>query len=236
MIGLLDRIFKGGQELDGLPAPVQRNATLRKRFDPSVDIMEADYVAFDTELTGLDFKKDSMISIGAVKMKGGRIFPARTFQSFLKPECELKPESVVVHEITQTDLDGAASQCSVIERFLEFIGDAVLVGHFVHIDTTFLSNAMKGLYGVKLQNRSVDTMGLHDWLYDNDSEFARHHKGMSLKKDLFSMAAKYGIPLEKAHDALNDAFLSAQLFQRFLGFLPGAGIRNVGDLISVGKI
>jgi len=236
MTGLLERLFGGGQSLEGLPAPVAANAGLRKRFDASRDIMEADYVAFDTELTGLNFNKDSIISIGAVKMKGGRIFPARAFHSYVKPDCELKAESVVVHEITQTELDGACSQAEVIEEFLEFAGDAVLVGHFVHIDVTFLSNTMKKLYGVKLQNRSVDTMGLHDWLYDNDNEFARHHRGMSLKKDLFSMAARYGIPLEKAHDALNDAFLSAQLFQRFLGFLPGCGIRTLGDLIAVGKI
>jgi len=236
MTGLIERIFGGGQALEGLPAPVAANATLGRRFNASTGIMEADYVAFDTELTGLDFRKDSMISIGAVKMKGGRIFPARTFHSLLKPDCELKAESVVVHEITQTDLAGACSQPEVIEKFLEFIGDAVLVGHFVHIDTTFLSQAMKKLYGVKLQNRSVDTMGLHDWLYDNDNSFARHHRGMTLKKDLFSMARKYDIPVEREHDALNDAFLSAQLFQKFLVFLPGCGIRTLGDLVSVGKI
>jgi DNA polymerase-3 subunit epsilon len=236
MKGLLDRIFGNGQELEGLPASVAENAALRRRYDASVDIMEADYVAFDTELTGLDFTSDSIISIGGVKMKGGRIFPARTFHSYLKPDCRLKPESVIVHEITQTELEGASSQCSAIESFLEFIGDAVLVGHFVHIDTTFLSKAMKKLYGVKLQNRSVDTMALHDWLYDNDNEFARHHKGMSLKKDLFSMSSKYGIAAGKAHDALSDAFLSAQLFQRFLGFLPGCGIRTLGDLVDVGKM
>ena len=236
MTGFLERIFGCGQVLEGLPGPVAANTTLRKRYDPSLGILEAEYVAFDTELTGLDFRSDSMISIGAVKMQGGRIFPARTFHRYLKPDCDLKAESVLIHEITQTELAGAGAQTDVIEDFLEFIGDAVLVGHFVHIDTTFLSNAMKKLYGVKLRNKSVDTMGLHDWLYDNDTEFARHHRGMTLKNDLFSMARKYDIPVEKEHDALNDAFLSAQLFQKFLKFLPGCGIRTIGDLTAVGKI
>ena len=38
MTGLLERLFGGGQSLEGLPEPVAANATLRKRFDPSMDI------------------------------------------------------------------------------------------------------------------------------------------------------------------------------------------------------
>ena len=38
------------------------------------------------------------------------------------------------------------------------------------------------------------------------------------------MAKRYGIPVATAHDALYDAFLTAQLLQRFLHFLPPAGV------------
>jgi DNA polymerase-3 subunit epsilon len=198
-------------------------------------VMEADYVAFDTELTGLDFKRDSIISIGAIKMKGASIYPSKTFHSLVKPECALKSESIVVHEITHSDLDDASGLTEALDEFLDFVGDAILVGHYVYIDMNFVNKSLKKLYGVKLQNPAIDTNSVHDWLYLNDADFARHHKGMTTKKDLFSMAKRYGLGMVKAHNAFYDAYLTAQLFQRFLHFLPSCGITTIKDLAAVGK-
>jgi DNA polymerase III alpha subunit (gram-positive type) len=94
---------------------------------------------------------------------------------------------------------------------------------------------MKRIFGIGLQSPSVDTSTLHDWLYESDSNFARHHEGMSLKSDLFSLAKKYGIEVEKAHNALFDAYVTAQLFQRFLPFLPACGVRTLKELLMVSK-
>ena len=120
-------------------------------------------------------------------------------------------------------------------RFIEFIGDGVLIGHFAFIDLNFINRAMKRLFGCTLQNPALDTSTIHDWLAENDSAFAQHHKGMTLKQDLFSLAEKYGITVETSHDALYDAFLTAQLFQRFLRFLPGCGIYTIEELLMIGK-
>jgi DNA polymerase-3 subunit epsilon len=186
-MGLLERIF-GGTRDHALPPAVERHMGLKKRMDMSIPVLEAEYVVFDTELTGLDFKKDSIVSIGAVKMKGAGIYPSKAFHSLVKPECELKSESVLVHEITHQDLEGACGLGEVVGEFLEFIGDAVLVGHFVFIDVNFVGKAMKALYGVGLESTVVDTHSMHDWLYKNDAEFTRHYRGMTTKSDLFSMA------------------------------------------------
>jgi DNA polymerase-3 subunit epsilon len=233
MSGMLAKLFGGShEELEGA---LKEHVGLKKRIDLSKNIMDTEFVAFDTELTGLDFKNDSIISIGAIKMRGGSIYPAETFHSLMRPDCNLKSDSVVVHEITHTDLDGACEPSDILEQFIEFIGDAVLVGHFVFIDTKFVSSAMKKLFGLKLQNPSLDTLSIHEWLYENDSEFTRHHKGMSTKTDLFSLARTYGIEIVKTHNAFYDAYLTAQLFQRFIPFLPGCGVRTVRDLIAIGK-
>ncbi len=235
MVGLLEKIFGRSRHREQTPT-VMRSQSVMDRVDMNTHVLEADYVAFDTELTGLDFKRDSIISIGAIKMKGASIYPLKTFHSFVKPECALKREGVLVHEITHTDLDGACGQAEALDEFLEFVGDAVLVGHFVFIDISFVNKALKKLYGVKLQNPATDTHSIHDWLYDNDADFARHHKGMTTQKDLFSMARRYGLGMVKAHNAFHDAYLTAQLFQRFLHFLPPCGVHTIKDLVSVGKI
>jgi DNA polymerase-3 subunit epsilon len=209
--------------------------TLKKRINVSDAIQETEFVAFDTELTGLDFKRDSIISIGAIKMKGSRIFPGKMFYRLVKPESELKTESVVVHGLTHSDLAGAENLQSVITDFIDFIGDSVLIGHFVFIDLKFLNRAMKKLFGFPLQSPVIDTFNVHEWLYDNDYRFSRHYRGMTIKKDLFSMSRKYGIKVEKTHNAFYDAYLTAQLFQRFIHFLPDCGINRIDELLMVGK-
>ena len=208
---------------------------LKNRFDPDKSIEATDFVAFDTELTGLDFKRDSLISIGAVKLKGSKILPTQTMYRLIRPECELKGQSVVVHELTHTELDCAEDHLDVIREFVEFIGEAVLIGHFVHIDQNFVNRPLQKRYGFKLQNKAVDTSTLHDWLYDNDSRFARHFRGKTTKSDLLSLAKKYGVDVGKAHNSFSDAYMTAQLFQRFVYFLPNNGVRTLRELLKVAR-
>ncbi len=224
-----------GQSSTDLPHWLQGQQGLRKRFDPKAAISETDFVAFDTELTGLDFKHDSIISIGAVKLRGPAIQPARTFYRLVKPECELKHKSVVVHELTHADLECAEDLLDVVGDFVKFIGDAVLIGHFVHIDLNFVNKPLQQAFGVSLNNPAMDTSTLHDWLYDNDTRFARHYKGMTMKSDLFTMAKKYGVDGGKSHNAFSDAYITAQLFQRFEPFLAGCGIKNIKELLKVAR-
>lgn len=233
MVSLLARLF--GAEQQGLTKLMRHHLGLRKRIDLTRPVKETEFVAFDTELTGLDFKNDSIISIGALRMKGSAIQTGQSFYRLVKPESDLKRKSVVVHEITPSELVGAAPLAEVIEEFVEYIGDAVLVGHFVHIDVNFVSRAMKKYFGVGLQNRAVDTASLHEWLCENSSRFRRHYRGITTREDLFSIARKYGVPTEKAHNAFYDAFITAQILQRFLFFLDDVGVNKGKDLLSVGK-
>jgi len=218
-----------------LPDWLESQQDLKKNFDLKLPIDQVDFVAFDTELTGLDFKRDAIISIGAVKLSGTTILPAKTFYRLVKPECELKSKSVVVHELTHSDLECAEDILDVVGDFVKFADNGVLIGHFVHIDLNFVNKVLKQNFGVSLKNSAVDTSTLHDWLSENDSRFARHYKGMTLQSDLFSMARKYGVEGGKAHNAFSDAYITAQLFQRFVSFLPECGIRTIKELLKVAR-
>jgi DNA polymerase-3 subunit epsilon len=218
-----------------IPDWLESQQDLKKNFASKLPIDQVDFVAFDTELTGLDFKRDAIISIGAVKLRGTTILPAKTFYRLVKPECELKSKSVVVHELTHSDLECAEDILDVVGDFVKFADNAVLIGHFVHIDLNFVNKVLKQNFGVSLKNSAVDTSTLHDWLSENDSRFARHYKGMTLQSDLFSMARKYGVEGGKAHNAFSDAYITAQLFQRFVSFLPECGIRTIKELLKVAR-
>ena len=202
---------------------------------PRTPIEELDFVAFDTELTGLDVRRDSIISIGAVRLRGSRILPGETFYRLVRPASELRREGVVVHELTHSDLEAARDPAQVLCELLDFVGGAVLIGHFVHIDVGFVHRALKRCFRAGLKNPAIDTAALHDWLTEHEPAWAQHHGGIAAKKDLFSLAARYDVEVGKAHDAFSDAYVTAQLFQRFCPFLRHAGVRSLRDLLSVGK-
>lgn len=233
MAALLSRIFRNKKKK--FSSPLLQQSTIKKRQILKKSVNEAEYVVFDTELTGLDFKNDSLVSIGAIKLKGSTILPGKTFYRLVKPDSELKHQSIVVHEITPVELTYAEEPDKVVEEFLSFIGGAVLVGHFVHIDVNFVNRSLKKHYGIALKNPAVDTACLHDWLIKNDPNFTRHYGGITSKKDLFSLAKKYDIKLGKFHNAFWDAYITAQLFQKFLSFLPQCGIKTVKELHAIGK-
>jgi DNA polymerase-3 subunit epsilon len=206
-----------------------------KDIDATIPIDRAQYVVFDTELTGLHPKKDSIVSIGAIKMDGGRILLNDIFYRLVEPRTKLTGESVIVHEITPSEATECPSIDTLLPEFLDFCENNIIVGHFVAIDTTFINLDMKRLYGAHLRNPSVDTLKLYTWIRLKEEEVCAYHGGITEDTNLFSLAKKYGISVNKAHNALDDAFVTAQLFQRFISLIPKFGIRTVGDLLKIAE-
>jgi DNA polymerase-3 subunit epsilon len=198
-------------------------------------IKECSFTVFDTELSGLDPHKDFIVSVGAVKMTGGAIHISKEIYRLIRPEGELTKKNVEIHGITPGELGEQKTIDAVLPEFLDFIKESVLVGHFVHIDLDFINEALKQQGNGKLGNPALDTQNIHEWLSDNSPAFRRHYQGGSDKNDLFSAAKRYGITIDSTHNALGDAFITAQLFQRFLPFLYEEGITTLSDLLDVGK-
>lgn len=198
-------------------------------------ITECPFVVFDTELSGLNPRKDFIVSIGAFKMTGGTVHAGGAFYRLIKPDGEMSKKSVEIHGITPDDLITAENIETVIPDFLEFIADSVLVGHFIHIDLRFMNASLKKLSLTHLSNPAVDTHSLHEWLSENAPEFKKHFRGTSLKTDLFSLAERYGVAVDIAHNALNDAFITAQLLQRFMCFFKSQGVTTLRDLLDIGR-
>jgi len=196
-------------------------------------ITDVRYVVVDTELTGLDENRDSIVSIGAARMTGGKIDIGNTFYRLVSPRTELTAASVVIHEITPSDVVLSPAIEPVLEEFLEFCGADVLVGHFISIDLAFLNREMKRLRKATLRNRVVDTFSVYEWLRKRGRSrdcFATPLAGYRL----YDIARCFDVPVNSAHNAIMDAYATAQLFQRFLPLLAEAGAGNIGDLLKIG--
>jgi DNA polymerase-3 subunit epsilon len=200
-----------------------------------IAIDEARFVVFDTELTGLNPKKDSIVSIGAVRMQGSRILIGETFYGVVEPRTPLTAQSIKIHEITPAEVAGSPGLETLLPEFLDFCEDATLVGHAVSIDLAFLNRAMQQLSGKGLRNPAVDTFRLYQWIRKREEDACAFHGGMPEPSDLFSLAERYQIPVHQAHHALWDAFVTAQLLQRLLCQLSRWGIVKRDELLRIAR-
>ncbi len=235
MTGILDECKNIVSTLIGSDREHESLSSWSGKITPDTPVHECRFVAFDMEMSGLDHKKDFIVSLGAIEMRGSTIQGGKAFSRLVRPEGTMNADSVVIHQITPDDLREGADIKHVLADFLEFIEDAVLVGHFLHFDLRFLNVSLKKHFRTKLKNPALDTHDLHEWLSQNSADFKRSYPGVISKKDLFSVAERYGIQVDKAHDALTDAFIAAQLFQRFLYFLKLNNIHTLEELIDIGR-
>jgi DNA polymerase-3 subunit epsilon len=123
----------------------------------------------------------------------------------------------------------------MIIKFLNFCEDAIIVGHFISLDITFINRELKNAIKQKIENPLLDTVAIYDWIENHRLRTIGYDEIMSGEKDLFLIAKKYNITISESHNALIDAFITAQLFQRFLIQLQTMGIVKVKDLLKIGS-
>jgi len=203
-------------------------------IDKKIPIDEARYVVIDTELTGLDEKRDSIVSMAAIRMVGGRIDFEDVFNMLLNPETALTAESVIIHGITPSEVIREPRIEEVLAEFVQFCDNDILVGHCVSIDMEFINMEAKRIFGCALSNYAIDTSAIYGWISKKYST-ERAFPCAFTDSGLFEIAKFFGIAIDGAHNAVMDAFITAQLFQRFIPMLMQAGIKSVGDLLSVGN-
>lgn len=204
------------------------------RVDEDIPISDVGFVVIDTELTGLDERKDAIVSIGAIKMVGGTIQLDSTFYRLVNPDTEFTAESVIIHEITPSEVAKKPGIRHVLEEFLEFCGPDVVVGHCVSIDLAFINKEMKKRSGETMLNPVIDTSALYQWIQQRYSSERIFPCSFS-DSGLYEIAQHFGIPVNGAHNALMDAFITAQVLQRFLHMLFKRGIVRIGDLLRLGN-
>jgi len=172
-------------------------------FDPYVG---DEVVVFDTETTGLNTKKDAILSIGAVKVKGDRILTSQSFEIFLKPSKEISVESIKIHHIRPCDLEQGVEPLEGAKKFLNFIGNRPLVGYYLEFDMAMMNRLVKPWLGVTLPNQQIEISGLYF-----DKKVALIPQGhIDLRFDTILRDLK--IPKMGQHNALNDAIMTAMVY------------------------
>ena len=190
--------------------PVQRTFA-----DLGTPLHEVTFCILDLETTGGSPETCQITEIGAVKYSGGEL--TGTFDTLVNPGAEIPPTITVLTGITQAMVIDAPRIEEVLPALLEFIGTAVIVGHNVRFDISFLNAAAVRLGYGKLQNPNTDTLGLARRLVRQETR----------RLNLRSLAAHFRSPITPNHRALADAQATAHVFW---GLLERAGTIGVTDL------
>jgi len=185
----------------------------RKRFESTwsddTPLDQVRFVVVDTETTGLNPQTDRIITIGAVVVRDGEIVLDDSFEALLK--VAHNTDSVTVHGITRDESRMGMKETEALERFLEYLQDAVIVGHHIGHDIATFDDAYERHWGFRLLNRAVDTMNL---ALHFEKAGAFSNRPPIRRFTLDALCEAFGIIPHDRHTASGDAFLTALVFLR----------------------
>ena len=193
--------------------------------DPRVDAREGRYLAVDLELTGLDPRKDEILSAGYIPIDGPAIVHAGAEHLLVVPDGEVG-QSASIHGLTDDHLASGLRLAEALPVVLRALAGRTLVAHHAQIEVGFLSRACERLYGQPLLVRSIDTMALQ-------RRVLRLRDDADVRPGVLRLQAcrdHFGLPRYRAHEALTDAIAAAEVFLAQSAHLAGRSAITVKAL------
>ncbi len=169
------------------------------------DFLNKEYVIFDVETTGLSpLKGDRLVEVAALKIKN--LQPVNRFHSLINPERSISLAAFEVNRISDKMVMNAPRSFEILPSFLEFLGEATVVGHNIKFDLGFLHNELD-LAGLptKKKIQSVDTIRI-----------ARKVMPHLRRYPLWFVADSLGISERQKHRAMADVDLTFDVFCRLI--------------------
>jgi DNA polymerase-3 subunit epsilon len=214
--------FLGRRELP--PDLALRLAAWRHLPVPDPAAVPRRWVVIDTETSGLDTARSKLISIGAVAIEDDAIIVDSSFEVVLRQEIASPRENIELHGVGAAAQAGGEDPPHALVRFLEFVRKDPLVAYHVTFDAAFLRRAIKTQLGMRFDGEWLDIAVLAPLKF---SDLARGGRGLD------RWFARFGIDPGARHNALADAFATAQLFQIAARRAAHDGQRRLCDLLML---
>lgn len=187
---------------------------LDERVDEDLSLDDAGFIVFDLETTGAKAPPCRIIEIGAYLVKGGTIVDE--FHSLVDPGEAIPPFISGLTGISGEMVKSAPPFAEVLPRFLDFLGDSVLVAHNAQFDMAFLNYEIGKVFeDYRIANPSLCTVHLARKLLP----LVENHK-------LKTLAEHFSVELINHHRAGPDAKATAEIFVHLLRDLRGLGIND----------
>lgn len=190
--------------------------TARALFGESGQKFTDEFVFFDIETTGLSALNCEITEIGAVRMKNGEVLDE--FNMLVNPGVPIPEEIVRLTGITDEMVASEPAIDVVLPKFLDFVGDSVLVAHNASFDAGFIAHAAERL-GLPFANPYLDTVAMSRYV---NPELQKH------KLDILADYFKLGD--FNHHRASDDAKILAAIFYKMTDKLSDEGVFDLDAL------
>lgn len=196
--------------------------TVKNNLNWSENLLEARYVAFDIETTGMcPFEEDEIISIGAVIIEKETILDKPFFYELVNPNHPVSEPSQKITGLTNTILNDKREIGPVLLDFLNFCGSNILVAHNASFDISFINVKLGASIDQRIINPVIDTALLASALYYSLGDYS-----------LENLAPLLNLNLKGRHNALCDARIAASLYLTLLQELKSRSINTLPALID----
>ncbi len=213
-----------------------RNNSYFADLDQDQPLSSYEFVVFDTELTGMNYRRDEIVSIGAVKIKNLQIIAGENFQTYVRPhKITAATEGTFIHRITPQQLAKAPSLKDILPEFIDFCGSSLLIGHYVSMDVSFINKAAKKMFSANIKNPCLDTMRLAQVYTETCWEQYHDRFNLQVSYNLADLSRAYKLPVFSEHDAMLDALQTAYLFLFLAKKLKQHNLITLRDLFKAGQ-
>lgn len=196
---------------------------LRQLDSPISDIK---LLALDIEMTGLDSKKDQMVSIGVIPIINAKIQPKLAQYKLIKIQGTVG-QSAVIHGVLDRHLTNALPLQEVLQWLFEQCKDKVIVAHYASLDLQFLQQSLVGAEKQSFALFAIDTL-----LIDKKRELRKHQSLNTSSLRLNACRERYNLPIYNAHNALTDALACAELLLAQLSKMGGIDKVTLQQLLN----
>ncbi|MGW4335120.1 3'-5' exonuclease [Rhodococcus koreensis] len=198
----------------------------RKREDPlRKPWRQSEYLVVDLETTGLDLKKDTIVSYGAVVIRDGRVITAESVYDLVRPRSAMSPEAIAVHTLRPADVADAPPPDAAVHTLAALMTDRVVVAHSAWVEQAFLTRAFRDA-GIRFRVPLIDTAALA-------RACGTAPAGQRGDAGLEWLATALGLPVVDPHHALGDAVTTAQVFLVLASRLSGRGYDTARSLVDL---
>jgi DNA polymerase-3 subunit epsilon len=183
-------------------------------------VIESRFIVLDTETTGFSaFGRDEIISVAMIELNG-LTATGNEFQTLINPRRPIPAESTRIHHITDDMVQQSPFVEDVLPEILEFMNNAVIVGHHINFDFRFLNKSLKQIVGCKLSHHWLDTMLIFMALTGRMGHYT-----------LEEVASSCGVSLHDRHTAPGDALTTAEAFVVMMNHWNDEDL-TIGELVK----
>jgi DNA polymerase-3 subunit epsilon/CBS domain-containing protein len=191
----------------------RRPQPARVRVAAHTPLERLSLIAIDCETTGLDARRDRIVSFAAIRIAPGlEIVDAPLIDILVDPGVAIPPRASAVHGLDRLSVTGAPHLAEVFAGIADTLHGNVVVGHHVGFDLTLLASEAARIGRPWPEPPSLDTARLAPLL------------GLSAERhDLADMLMRLGAEPRTRHTAAGDARMAADLFVAIARRLIGQG-------------